>query len=119
MQNNLGLAYWNLPTGDQGESLRQAVACFQAALRVYTETDFPQEWAMTQFKLGLAWESLAEETDDPDAFLSAREHFATAARGFAAVGLDEDAAEVAETVAEINAALAAAEGEEAETSDEG
>ena len=40
-QNNLGAAYADLPTGDRGKSLRRAIACYEAALRVYTEADFP------------------------------------------------------------------------------
>ncbi|MFP4502821.1 MAG: hypothetical protein ACLFTT_17650, partial [Candidatus Hydrogenedentota bacterium] len=39
-------------------NLEQAIACYKAALRVYTETDFPQEWAMTQNNLGNAYDQL-------------------------------------------------------------
>ena len=53
-QNNLGIAYCDLPTGDRGENLRRAIACYEAALRVWTEADFPSDWATTQFNLGLA-----------------------------------------------------------------
>ena len=31
-QNNLGMAYSQLPTGDRGENLRRAVACYDLAL---------------------------------------------------------------------------------------
>jgi tetratricopeptide (TPR) repeat protein len=48
-------AYSDLPTGDRGENLRRAIACFEAALRVYSEADFPQDWAMTQNNLGNAY----------------------------------------------------------------
>ena len=51
-QNNLGIAYADLPTGDRGENLTKAIACYEAALRVYTERDFPADWAMTQNNLG-------------------------------------------------------------------
>jgi tetratricopeptide (TPR) repeat protein len=44
--------------GDRGANLRQAIACYEAALRVYTERDFPQDWAMTQNNLGNAWGDL-------------------------------------------------------------
>ncbi len=54
-QNNLGNAYWNLPTGDRAENLKKAIACFEAALRVRTERDFPVDWAMTQINLGNAY----------------------------------------------------------------
>ena len=57
-QNNLGIAYRNLPTGDRGENLKKAIACYEAALRVYTESDFPVDWAMTQNNLGNAYQNL-------------------------------------------------------------
>jgi hypothetical protein len=34
-QNNLGNIYRNLPTGDRGENLNRAIACYEAALRGY------------------------------------------------------------------------------------
>ncbi|HET8796866.1 MAG TPA: adenylate/guanylate cyclase domain-containing protein, partial [Thermoanaerobaculia bacterium] len=54
-QNDLGVAYWSLPSGDRGENLAKAITCFEAALRVYTERDFPAEWARTQNNLGNAY----------------------------------------------------------------
>jgi hypothetical protein len=45
-QHNLGNAYFELPTGDRSENLRRAIACYENALRVYTETEFPYNWAM-------------------------------------------------------------------------
>jgi tetratricopeptide (TPR) repeat protein len=53
-QLNLGVAYTDLPTGDREENLRRAIACYEAALRVYTETAFPLEWAVVQNDLGVA-----------------------------------------------------------------
>jgi len=38
-QNSVGNAYVNLPTGDRGENVAKAIACYEAALRVYTEHD--------------------------------------------------------------------------------
>jgi tetratricopeptide (TPR) repeat protein len=58
IQNNLGVAWSNVPTGDRGENLRRAIACYEAALRVYTEQDFPQNWATTQNNLGIAWSNV-------------------------------------------------------------
>jgi hypothetical protein len=51
-QNNLGIAYWSLPTGDRAENLKLAIAAYQAALRVRTEKDFPVDWAMPQIFFG-------------------------------------------------------------------
>ena len=39
--NNLGNAYGDLPTGDRGDNLRRAIACYEAALRVRTEARLP------------------------------------------------------------------------------
>ena len=36
LQNNLGLAYHDLSTGDRASNLTQAIGCFQQALRFYT-----------------------------------------------------------------------------------
>jgi len=57
-QNNLGSAWSDVPTGDRGENLRRAIDCYDAALRVSTEEDFPQDWAMTQNNLGIAWSDM-------------------------------------------------------------
>ncbi|MCE5217841.1 tetratricopeptide repeat protein [bacterium] len=39
------------------ETLQRVIACYEAALRVYTEEAFPTDWARTQHNLGLAcWE---------------------------------------------------------------
>ena len=57
-QNNLGNAYWDLPTGDRGENLRKAIECYEAALRVYTEKDSPQDWSATQNNLGTVYAEL-------------------------------------------------------------
>ena len=58
-QNNLGAAYQNLPTGDRGANLDKAIACYLAALRIYTEADFPQDWAMTYANVGFVWWRIA------------------------------------------------------------
>lgn len=34
-QNNLGIAYRDLPGGDREANLRQAIACFEVALRIF------------------------------------------------------------------------------------
>ena len=54
-QNNLGLAYSFLPAGDRRANLGKAIACFEAALRVCTESDFPEQWAKAQNSLGAAY----------------------------------------------------------------
>jgi len=56
--NNLSTAFGNLPTGDRGENLRRAIECCEAALHVYTEGDFPRDWAGTQNNLGAIFGNL-------------------------------------------------------------
>src|SRR5262249_17936400 len=56
--HNPGNAYRGLPTGDRGQNLQRAIACYEAALRVYTQADFPQDWAMTQNNLGTAYSQM-------------------------------------------------------------
>ena len=46
------------PPGTGAKNLRRAIACYKAALRVYTEADFPTDWAMTQNNLGAAYADL-------------------------------------------------------------
>jgi hypothetical protein len=58
-QNNLGNAYSNLSTGGRAENLKRAIACFEAAFRVYKEDEFPKSWATTQVNLGTAYSDLA------------------------------------------------------------
>ena len=50
----------NLPGGDRAANLHQAVQYYEAALRIYTERDFPQGSAMTQNNLGTAWANLPD-----------------------------------------------------------
>jgi hypothetical protein len=42
-QNNLGIAYANLPTGDRGVNLQQAIACYEAAIRGYAAAGLTKE----------------------------------------------------------------------------
>ena len=58
MQNNLGNAYLNLPTGDRGANLALAIACYEQALTVYTAEAAPFHYAGTQNNLGLAYANL-------------------------------------------------------------
>jgi tetratricopeptide (TPR) repeat protein len=60
-QNNIGIAWQNLPTRDAAaktKNVEQAIAAYQAALGVYTKTADPADWAWTQDNLGLAWSDL-------------------------------------------------------------
>jgi hypothetical protein len=44
-QNNLGNAYQDLPSGDRAANLRQAIACYQAAIRGYEAAGLTEEVA--------------------------------------------------------------------------
>jgi hypothetical protein len=95
-QHNLGNAYSELPTGDRSENLRRAIACYENALRVYTETEFPYDWASTQHNLGAAYFELptGESGDATRTCATAIACLEAAARGFEAVGLHERAGQV-------------------------
>jgi tetratricopeptide (TPR) repeat protein len=56
--NNLGVEYWRSSIGSRTENLREAIACYQRALEVYTREAIPQDWATTQNNLGAAWGDL-------------------------------------------------------------
>ena len=57
-KNNLGTAYYAfyalhaLPTRDRTANLQKAIDAFRAAQRVWTEKDFPADWAGIQYNLG-------------------------------------------------------------------
>jgi tetratricopeptide (TPR) repeat protein len=65
--NSLGIELCEATLGNRNANLRQAIACYEAALRVRTEQDFPQNWATMQNNLGNARASLP--TGDPEANL--------------------------------------------------
>jgi len=54
-QNNLGIAYGNLPLGDRGQNLAQAIACYEAALRVRTAETLPFDCLRTLNNLSLLY----------------------------------------------------------------
>lgn len=54
-QSSLGSAYFWLSTSNRSENLAKAISCYEAALRVQTERDFPADWARTQNNLGNAY----------------------------------------------------------------
>ena len=87
MKTDPNITYSELPTGDWGANLRRAIACYEAALRVRTEADFPADWAGTQTNLGLAFEQMGEVERAGAAFTAA-------VRGYHAVGDEASAQEV-------------------------
>ncbi|NEQ41251.1 MAG: CHAT domain-containing protein, partial [Okeania sp. SIO3I5] len=54
-QHNLGFAYRERIRGDKAENIESAIAAYQQALLVRTQTDFPIDWAATQNILGIAY----------------------------------------------------------------
>ena len=51
----LGDSLAQLPTGDQGENIEQAIAAYRAALEVRTHAAMPVGWAQTMSNLALAY----------------------------------------------------------------
>ncbi|MGK7921751.1 MAG: CHAT domain-containing protein [Trichodesmium sp.] len=54
-QNNLAIAYSDRIKGESADNLETAIACYKAALRVRTESAYPQQWATTQNNLAIAY----------------------------------------------------------------
>ena len=54
----LGFELREATLGNLTLNLRRAIACYEAALRVYTKADFPSDWAGTQGNLGIAYAKL-------------------------------------------------------------
>ena len=58
VQRHLGLAYANLPKGDRGKNLAQAIECWKLALHIFTAQATPHEYATLQHFLGCAYADL-------------------------------------------------------------
>src|SRR5205807_2696677 len=104
-QNNLGLVYRERLQGNRVVNLEQAIAALEAAIAVRTREALPAEWAATQYNLGLALTALAEERNDTETLLRARECFQAATDGLTSAGLEEAAAEAAEMLRRVEATL--------------
>lgn len=50
IQANLGLTYYQLPTGDRGAHLQRAITCYREALRFWVPESAPLDYAMIQNK---------------------------------------------------------------------
>jgi tetratricopeptide (TPR) repeat protein len=62
----LGGAYQSLPRGDRGANLEQAIGCYEAALRVFTEAAFAHHHAMVNENLAKARAALAALHSDKE-----------------------------------------------------
>jgi tetratricopeptide (TPR) repeat protein len=62
---SLGIAYNDHPLGNLRSNQEHAVACFRAALMVYTPETTPIEWAQTQYELGNALREQALLAEGP------------------------------------------------------
>jgi CHAT domain-containing protein/tetratricopeptide (TPR) repeat protein len=64
-QNNLGIVYRDLPTGNQVVNSERAIVCFQEALRIYKPETEPLSYAMVQHNLaGAYWKLPAGDQGD-------------------------------------------------------
>jgi len=85
---------------DRQENLRRAIACYDSALRVRTESDYPLDWSMTQANLGMVLEELAELTGDATLGRDAIACYEAARRGYTRCGYPEEANAMREYAAE-------------------
>ena len=58
IEDNLGVAYYDLPTGDTVENFNNAIDAFNKALRVYTKDDNTAQWGLTLTDLSCAYADL-------------------------------------------------------------
>src|SRR5258708_1491144 len=49
------MRYATTTAGARAENLQHAIACFQEALRAFTQADYPLQWALIQNNLGSAF----------------------------------------------------------------
>lgn len=90
-QFDAGVLWNGRPLGNAAENQLHAIQCHEAALQVYTEADFPQQWARTQYNLASTFCALAEACNEPTAGEQARAALAGAERGFRNCGLEAEA----------------------------
>ncbi|NEP44777.1 MAG: tetratricopeptide repeat protein, partial [Okeania sp. SIO2H7] len=57
LMNSLAVDINQFPLGSRANNLEIAIACYQAALEVYTRQAFPEQWATTQNNLGNAYKN--------------------------------------------------------------
>lgn len=60
IQNNLGCAYFQLPTGTRKANLEMAITCFKNALNVYSTSFFPEKYQISSENLDKAKKLLAD-----------------------------------------------------------
>ncbi len=65
-QNNLGNALLQMPAHDPVEAVDKAITAYRSALKVWTRTAHPKEWALTTARLGNALEERASWTGPED-----------------------------------------------------
>jgi hypothetical protein len=61
VERNLGNVWLELTAGDRAANLDKAIACYTAALRVYTEREFPDYRAFVKRHLQQAWLDLRNQ----------------------------------------------------------
>ncbi|MFZ3169056.1 MAG: hypothetical protein WA130_15695 [Candidatus Methanoperedens sp.] len=58
MMGMMGLNF-DLIERDKETDIESAINCYNAALNVFTDTEFPVEWAQLQYQLGLVERSIS------------------------------------------------------------
>jgi len=71
VHNGLGISYLNRVYGEQSENLHLAIDNLSKALDIHTHEAFPQDYAVTQFNLGVAHEDAQQLPQAHDAFATA------------------------------------------------
>ncbi len=72
-QSNLAVAYGVRILGDREENFKRQIECYQQALLVYTREEFPGDYAITLFNLGLCYKASGEWISADQTFADAIE----------------------------------------------
>jgi tetratricopeptide (TPR) repeat protein len=87
--------------GNRADHLRRAMECLDLSLQYYTETEFPREWAKSQFYLGHAWSDLPTGRRSEN-LRQAIDHLEAALRVFAEVEFPREWALTQKALADVH-----------------
>lgn len=71
LRNNLGNAYRHCIQNKKIENLEAAIRCYLDALKVRTRSNFPKDYAVTQFNLGMTYQDTQQFDNSYRAFAAA------------------------------------------------
>ncbi|MCT0206775.1 hypothetical protein, partial [Synechococcus sp. CS-1332] len=105
--DNLGSLLQEYQLGSSRSNLLIAIEAYTNALRVYTEAELPQAWAITNVNLGIVYSKLAPFSENPKQQIeNAIEAYTNALRVFTEAELPEDWADTTNNLGSAYSSLA-------------